>query len=174
MAVNKTSLSVGEIIYDVLTNDAEVMARANKVFPVVTDKATLPYVAYRRSRLEHNPAKGTQGADTVQIDVLCFAAKYGDGVQLAEAVRQAYKVQNCLEALGAGKVKLTYMKKNGEIREAVGTLCKGISAAYDNYEYKEQPGEATSVQYEYFLYWDLGVEGYRTFKASRLIEFKTL
>jgi hypothetical protein len=25
----------------------------------------------------------------VQIDVLCFAAKYGDGVQLAEAVRQA-------------------------------------------------------------------------------------
>lgn len=89
MAVNKTSLSVGEIIYDVLTNDAEVMARANKVFPVVTDKATLPYVAYRRSRLEHSPAKGTQGADTVQIDVLCFAAKYGDGVQLAEAVRQA-------------------------------------------------------------------------------------
>lgn len=89
MAVNKTSLSVGEIIYDVLTNDAEVMARTNKVFPVVTDKATLPYVAYRRSRLEHNPTKGTQGADTVQIDVLCFAAKYGDGVQLAEAVRQA-------------------------------------------------------------------------------------
>jgi hypothetical protein len=89
MAVNKTSLSVGEIIYDVLTNDAEVMARTNKVFPVVTDKATLPYVAYRRSRLEHNPVKGTQGADTVQIDVLCFAAKYGDGVQLAEAVRQA-------------------------------------------------------------------------------------
>ena len=89
MAVNKTSLSVGEIIYDVLTNDAEVMARANKVFPVVTDKATLPYVAYRRSRLEHNPVKGMQGADTVQIDVLCFAAKYGDGVQLAEAVRQA-------------------------------------------------------------------------------------
>ena len=89
MAVNKTSLSVGEIIYDVLINDAEVMARANKVFPVVTDKATLPYVAYRRSRLEHNPVKGTQGADTVQIDVLCFAAKYEDGVQLAEAVRQA-------------------------------------------------------------------------------------
>ena len=53
-------------------------------------------------------------------------------------------------------------------------MCKGISAAYDNYEYKEQPGEATSVQYEHFLYWDLGVEGYRTFKAARLIGFKTL
>ncbi len=89
MAVGKTSLSVGEIIHDILTNDAEVSARANKVFPVVTDKAVLPYVAYRRSRLEHNPAKGTQGADTVQIDVLCFAAKYKEGIQLAEAVRQA-------------------------------------------------------------------------------------
>ena len=89
MAVGKTSLSVGEIIHDILTNDAEVSARANKVFPVVTDKAVLPYVAYRRSRLEHNPTKGTQGADTVQIDVLCFAAKYKEGIQLAEAVRQA-------------------------------------------------------------------------------------
>ena len=97
--------------------------------------------------------------------------RWREAFSASEAVRQAYKVQNCLEALGAGKVKLTYMKKNGEIREAVGTLCKGISAAYDNYEYKEQPGEATNVQYEYFLYWDLEVEGYRTFKASRLIEY---
>ena len=97
--------------------------------------------------------------------------RWREAFSASEAVRQAYKVQNCLEALGAGKVKLTYMKQNGEIREAVGTLCKGISAAYDNYEYKEQPGEATSVQYDYFLYWDLGVEGYRTFKASRLIEY---
>lgn len=89
MAVGKTSLSVGEIIFDILTNDAEVSSRVNKVFPVVTDSARLPYVAYRRSRLEHNPVKGTQGADTVTIDLLCFTAKYGEGVQLAEAVRQA-------------------------------------------------------------------------------------
>ena len=100
--------------------------------------------------------------------------RWREAFSASEALRQAYLVQNCLEALGAGKVKLTYMKKNGEIREAVGTLCKGISAAFDNYEYKEQPGEATSVQYNYFLYWDLGVEGYRTFKAARLIGFKTL
>ena len=100
--------------------------------------------------------------------------RWREAFSASEALRQAYLVQNCLEALGAGKVKLTYMKQNGEIREAVGTLCKGISAAYDNYEYKEQPGEATSVQYDYFLYWDLGVEGYRTFKAARLIDYLTL
>ena len=100
--------------------------------------------------------------------------RWREAFSASEALRQAYLVQNCLEALGAGKVKLTYMKQNGEIREAVGTLCKGISAAYDNYEYKEQPGEVTSVQYEHFLYWDLGVEGYRTFKAARLIDYLTL
>lgn len=98
--------------------------------------------------------------------------RWREAFSASEAVRQAYKVQNCLEALGAGKVKLTYMKQNGEIREAVGTLCKGISAAYDNYEYKEQPGEATCIQYEYFLYWDLEVEGYRTFRAANLIAFE--
>ena len=58
--------------------------------------------------------------------------RWREAFSASEAVRQAYLVQNCLEALGAGKVKLTYMKKDGEIREAVGTLCKGISAAYDN------------------------------------------
>ena len=86
----KTSLSAGVIIRDILTKDADVNRIAKKVFPVVVDSAQLPYVAYRRSRLEHNPTKAkAPGADTVQIDVLCFAAKYGDGVQLAEAVRQA-------------------------------------------------------------------------------------
>ena len=98
--------------------------------------------------------------------------RWREAFSASEALRQAYLVQNCLKALGAGKVKLTYMKKDGEIREAVGTLCKGISAAYDNYEYKEQPGEATCIQYEYFLYWDLEVEGYRTFRAANLIAFE--
>ena len=101
--------------------------------------------------------------------------RWHKGFTPGEAVRQAYKVQNCLKALGKGVVKFSYYeKKDGSLRQAVGTLCKGISAAYDNYEYKEQPGEATCIQYEYFLYWDLEVEGYRTFKAARLIEFKTL
>ena len=52
MAVCKTSLSAGEIIRDVLIKDEEVKTRVNKVFPVVEDKATLPYITYRRVRLE--------------------------------------------------------------------------------------------------------------------------
>lgn len=86
----KTSLSVGEIICKMLNEDEEVNALATAVFPIVTDEAALPYVAYRRSALEHNPVKGHMpGADTAVIQVLCFAADYKGSVQLAEAVRAA-------------------------------------------------------------------------------------
>lgn len=90
MAVTKTSLSAGEIIRSILLDDADVASRTNKIFPVAIDKAVLPYILYRRTALEQNPQKaGQPGADTVQIEVLCFTAKYGDGIELAEAVRAA-------------------------------------------------------------------------------------
>ena len=63
----KTSLSAGIIIRDILTRDADVNSIATKVFPVVTEKATLPYVAYRRARLDHKPVKDSQGSDTAII-----------------------------------------------------------------------------------------------------------
>ena len=85
-----TSLSAGGIIRDILQNDPEVRKRANKVFPIATDKAILPYILYRRAALDHNPTKtGMPGADTVQIEVVCYTAKYAEGVGLAEAVRAA-------------------------------------------------------------------------------------
>ncbi len=88
MAVPKTSLSAGAIIRAILLDDADVAARVNKVFPVVTDSAELPYILYRRNKLEANPQKcGQPGADTVEMEVLCFTAKYSEGVELAEAVR---------------------------------------------------------------------------------------
>ncbi|MBD5163608.1 MAG: DUF3168 domain-containing protein [Bacteroidales bacterium] len=90
MAVNKTSLSAGAIIRAVLLEDEEVARRTTKIFPVVPDQAELPYILYRRSALEVNPQKsGQPGADTVQMEVLCFTARYSEGVELAEAVRAA-------------------------------------------------------------------------------------
>lgn len=89
MAVSKTSLSAGEIIRAMLIEDSEVMARANKVFPVVEDSAELPYIVYRRTQLEQDPTKGRRGADTVGIEILCYTKGYTEGVELAEAVRDA-------------------------------------------------------------------------------------
>lgn len=89
MAVGKSSLSAGEIIRAVLMSDSEVMARAKKVFPVVEDTAELPYIVYRRTQLEQEPVKGRRGADTVGIEILCYTKGYTEGVELAEAVRDA-------------------------------------------------------------------------------------
>lgn len=86
----KTALSAGVIIRDILSKDAEVGRLAKKVFPVVTDSAQLPYIAYRRSRLEHNPAKAQlPGADTVLIEINCYADTYEASIALAESVRAA-------------------------------------------------------------------------------------
>ena len=89
MGVSKSSLSAGEIIRDILVNNAEVAARAKKVFPVVEDSAELPYIVHRRTQLEQEPAKGRRGADTVGIEILCYTQHYTEGVELAEAVRDA-------------------------------------------------------------------------------------
>lgn len=89
MFVNKSSLSAGKIIRAMLIEDSEVMARANKVFPVIEDSAELPYIVYRRTQLEQDPTKGRRGADTVGIEILCYTKGYTEGVELAEAVRGA-------------------------------------------------------------------------------------
>lgn len=90
MAANKTSLSAGEVIRAALLDDKNVMARVNKIFPVVADSAELPYISYRRAGFEQNPQKaGAPGADSIQLEVLCFTARYTEGVELAEAVRAA-------------------------------------------------------------------------------------
>lgn len=90
MADKKTSLSAGAVIRNILLSDKEVKKRANKVFPIVIDKAQLPYILYRRASLQHNPTKsGLPGADTVTMEVVCYTARYAEGVELAEAVRAA-------------------------------------------------------------------------------------
>ncbi len=88
--VKNTSLSAGAVIRAVLLEDPRVSAITGRVFPVVTDSAELPYIVYRRESMETNPQKsGQPGADTVRMEVTCYASRYGESVELAEAVRGA-------------------------------------------------------------------------------------
>lgn len=90
MAQTRTSLSAGAVIRGILLSNEEVKQRTNKVFPIVIDSAQLPYILYRRAALQHSPVKeGMPGADTVTMEVVCYTAKYAEGVELAEAVRAA-------------------------------------------------------------------------------------
>lgn len=102
MAVkHKTSLSAGELIREVLLDDPEVHSRVKKIFPVAVDEAKLPYILYRRAALSVRPQKaGQPGADTLQIEVLCFTESYAEGVELAEAVRAALDYKEAVNDAG--------------------------------------------------------------------------
>ena len=98
--------------------------------------------------------------------------RYKKGWNPDAATRQAWLCQHALEALGEGVVMLQYLKLDGTKRIAHGTLCKGISEAYDRYEYKGKSGvKKTEEGYFTFYYWDLDEEGFRSFNAARLDDY---
>lgn len=90
MAVNKTSLSAGLLIREILLDNQDVSAITKHVFPLVTDKADLPYILYRRSGMSNVHSKNrSDHNDTIQMDIICFTATYAESIALAEAVRAA-------------------------------------------------------------------------------------
>lgn len=95
MDVIKSSLSVGAAVRAALLDDAAVRGITDKVFPVITDSAQLPYVVYRRTALEASPQKHVGSVcDSVSIEVYCYASKYAQSVELAEAVRGALDMRS--------------------------------------------------------------------------------
>lgn len=84
----KSSISAGQIIYSLLTTNSAVSAIVGtKVFHVTAKSdIQLPYVTYRRTATETVPVKYGHGAETVHIEVDCFAENYDDSVALAERV----------------------------------------------------------------------------------------
>lgn len=89
MAVNKTSLSAGEIIRAILLTDPDVKSRVKQVFPIAAGDAELPYIHYRRTSISPDPVKNTRHEDAVYIEVTCCAGGYEESVEIAEAVRGA-------------------------------------------------------------------------------------
>ena len=103
-----TSLSAGRIIYRLLSEHPYIREVATQVFPVAANEAGLPYVAFRRAALEHDPAKG-RGADTVVYDVRCYAATYLESVELAEAVRDALDYQTAADETTGIRMRSCYL-----------------------------------------------------------------
>lgn len=95
-----SSLSAGIIVRQLLTQSPEVQRITHRIFPIVIDEAVLPYVVYRRAALETQPTKSLQSADTATIEVACYAATYGESVDLAEAVRHALDHQQATSPEG--------------------------------------------------------------------------
>ena len=90
------------------------------------------------------------------------------------AMELAHLNRELITHLGSGRVWFVYQKEDGTLREACGTLCKGISSDFDNYKCKGTPAPKQADKWltECFVYWDLDEGGFRTFKASRVVKIK--
>ena len=88
MDVRRTSLSAGFALKELLGKSREVSAITGKVFPVVVDKASLPYVVYRRKKIGETPVKG-DSYDHALYELICCAKEMDGATRLAEAVRSA-------------------------------------------------------------------------------------
>ncbi|WP_301856114.1 SH3 beta-barrel fold-containing protein [uncultured Duncaniella sp.] len=81
----------------------------------------------------------------------------------SEALRLAWKAVKIYAGMLVGEVKFTFRKANGEIREAVGTLC--------NIEYHPVGGGNTRKDRpaETICFWDVEKHAFRSFNASTLV-----
>ena len=88
-----------------------------------------------------------------------------------EAFLKAHLVRRLLDGLGQGVVVFQYRKENGEIRQARGTLCPGVSEDFDHYEYKRDDSDAFCRADErgVYVYFDLDRRAFRSFSAKGLI-----
>lgn len=98
--------------------------------------------------------------------------QYENFISRASAMELAHLTRELLQRMGEGKVWFEYRKDDGSIREAVGTLCPGISDKFDSYEVKGDSHGKNRWPCEQFVYWDLEREAFRTFKAHKLIKIK--
>ena len=89
------------------------------------------------------------------------------------ALEKAHLNRNLVMYLGEGVVTFVYEEADGTEREARGTLCKGVSKAFDAWTPKKTE-EEKPVKWprENFVYWDLDAEAFRSWNASRLLKIK--
>ena len=93
-------------------------------------------------------------------------------LEWSEALRKAHLTKTILGLMGTSVVRFAYRKQDGTLREARGTLCRELSAAFAAYQYVQTVEEVVWPRAT-FTYWDLDREAFRTFSAEKLIEVKS-
>lgn len=72
-----------------LIKDETLLSKVTKIYPVIADKADLPYIVYRRVAFDQEPIKNRRfGADTIKMQIMCCTKKYNESTELAEYVRR--------------------------------------------------------------------------------------
>ena len=92
-----------------------------------------------------------------------------ENMERKAAFRQAVRAYHLLELLGKGEVRFEYLKVNGEKRHARGTLCHGISAEFDNYEFKNDKPDVGQTDFGIIAYFDLDKNEFRCLHIRNLL-----
>ena len=92
-----------------------------------------------------------------------------EGMERKRAFAQAAKAFHLLEQLGEGEARFEYLKANGELRKARGTLCHGISSVFDNYEFKNDRSDEGQREPGVIVYFDLDKEAFRSLHIKNLV-----
>ena len=98
------------------------------------------------------------------------------GFDRSKAFKCAHAIYRLTNELAKGLLEFNYMKDDGTLRHARGTLCDGVSDRFDEWKRKQakktkdKKAKAKTRPREIITYWDLDKEGFRSFRADRLIE----
>ena len=112
-------------------------------------------------------------------ELTCWLANFlvnKRGFDRSKAFKCAHAIYRLTNELAKGLLEFSYMKDDGTLRHARGTLCDGVSDRLDEWKRKqaEKPkdkkAESKTRPREIITYWDLDKEGFRSFRADRLIE----
>lgn len=80
----------------------------------------------------------------------------------SEALRKAWKAIKIYAKMLLGEATFTFLKANGEVRHAVGTLCNIDYHPSGNGSRKERAADC-------ICYWDVEKQSFRSFNASTLL-----
>ena len=112
-------------------------------------------------------------------ELTCWLANFlvnKRGFDRSKAFKCAHAIYRLTNELAKGLLEFSYMKDDGTLRHARGTLCDGVSDRFDEWKRKqaEKPkdkkAKSKTKPREIITYWDLDKEGFRSFRADRLIE----
>ena len=112
-------------------------------------------------------------------ELTCWLANFlvnKRGFDRSKAFKCAHAIYRLTNELAKGLLEFSYMKDDGTLRHARGTLCDGVSDRFDEWKRKQaektkdKEAESKNKPREIITYWDLDKEGFRSFRADRLIE----
>ena len=111
-------------------------------------------------------------------ELTCWLANFlvnKRGFDRSKAFKTAHALYRVVDRLAKGLFEFSYMKSDGSIRHARGTLCDGVSEKFDEWKRKQaektkdKEAESKTEHREIVTYWDLDKEGFRSFKAENFL-----